>query len=208
MMAATETETREELGVAVAASLLADLGIDDETIADYLVGICLEETIPEDEKRESLIEFLSESTDKPVEEWLDALLARCVRLAEREKQAEEAERARVLESQKEREQAVLKETTVPVQQRRLDGNTASMTKEEKRAREKLLAQYGYDLDEIVERADGETEIVYKDSSDKGPSVDGSGLFMKNRNADIVKEQEQAKRYPAGNGHLRVADHRW
>ena len=45
----------------------------------------------------------------------------------------------------------------------------NMTKEERKKRDALLAQYGYDLDEMVEGADGEMEIVYKDRS-KGSEI--------------------------------------
>ena len=40
-----------------------------------------------------------------------------------------------------------------------------LTKEERKKREKLLARYSYDLDEIVENEDGEAEIKYKDRSE-------------------------------------------
>lgn len=73
----------------------------------------------------------------------------------------------------------------------------TMTKEERKKRDALLAQYGYDLDEMVEGADGEMEIVYKDRSgkggaDKGVST-GDPLLMANNNADIVKQKEAARR---------------
>lgn len=72
----------------------------------------------------------------------------------------------------------------------------TMTKEERKKRDALLAQYGYDLDEMVEGADGEMEIVYKDRSAKGSSVGvstGDPLLMANNNADIVKQKEASRR---------------
>jgi hypothetical protein len=41
-----------------------------------------------------------------------------------------------------------------------------MTKEERAQRERLMREYGYDLEEVVEGANGETEIVYKDRSQR------------------------------------------
>jgi hypothetical protein len=41
-----------------------------------------------------------------------------------------------------------------------------LTKEEKAQRERLMREYGYDMEEIIETADGETEIVYKDRGKK------------------------------------------
>lgn len=41
-----------------------------------------------------------------------------------------------------------------------------LSKEEKAQRERLMREYGYDLDEVVEGANGETEIIYKDRSKK------------------------------------------
>lgn len=71
----------------------------------------------------------------------------------------------------------------------------TMTKEERKKRDALLAQYGYDLDEMVEGADGEMEIVYKDRS-KGSSAGvntSDPLLMANNNADIVKQKEALRR---------------
>lgn len=41
-----------------------------------------------------------------------------------------------------------------------------MTKEERAQRERLMREYGYDLEDVVEGANGETEIVFKDRSKK------------------------------------------
>lgn len=48
-----------------------------------------------------------------------------------------------------------------------------MTKEERRARDRVLAQYAYDLDEVVEGADGEVEFLYTGGKDDGPKGDGA-----------------------------------
>lgn len=75
--------------------------------------------------------------------------------------------------------------------------TKDMTKEERKKREALLAKYAYDLDELVEGDDGETEIQYKDRSGTKNSAGGSKssdtLLMANTNADIVKQKEAQRR---------------
>jgi hypothetical protein len=72
-----------------------------------------------------------------------------------------------------------------------------MTKEERKKREALLAKYAYDLDEMVEGEDGETEIQYKDRSGTKNSAGGSKssdpLLAANTNADIVKQKEAQRR---------------
>lgn len=68
----------------------------------------------------------------------------------------------------------------------------AMTKEEKAQREKLMKQYGYDLDEVRENEKGETEIVYKDRAGGQAGPDDSALGA-NRNADMIKEQDQRRR---------------
>ncbi|KAF8906933.1 hypothetical protein BGZ58_006235, partial [Dissophora ornata] len=72
----------------------------------------------------------------------------------------------------------------------------NMTREERKKREALLAQYDYDQDEIVEGEDGEMEIVYKDrsgGSTKTNVASSDPLLMANTNADIVKNKEAQRR---------------
>jgi hypothetical protein len=88
-----------------------------------------------------------------------------------------------------------------------------LTKEEKAQRERLMREYGYDLEEVVEGADGETEILFKDRSKKStgkislkgnehlievlfshpPFLGDDPLLMKNQNASKIKEEEQRRR---------------
>ncbi len=91
-----------------------------------------------------------------------------------------------------------------------------LTKEERKKREKLLARYSYDLDEVVENEDGEAEIQYKDRSETKGINDGryyfiiniiklfisinkssfilhKDLLQANRNAEQVKQKEQLQR---------------
>lgn len=54
-----------------------------------------------------------------------------------------------------------------------------MTKEERAQRERLMREYGYDLEDVVEGANGETEIVFKDRSKKSAGKGDSRIaFVK------------------------------
>ncbi|KAL2918988.1 hypothetical protein HK105_201258 [Polyrhizophydium stewartii] len=193
--------TSEAVSKAVAEGL-AGLGITDETFAEYVLQICFEDTIPDDEKRDIIVEFLREATEQDVESWVDGVLASVGADKERQREAEAAARQRELAAQREREQQVLKAGVQGEAPRKSE--TREMTKEERRARERVLAQYGYDLDEVVETEDGEVEILYKGESDsRATAGEGSGLLAKNRNADVVKEQEQARKLKAQAEHQKM-----
>lgn len=65
-----------------------------------------------------------------------------------------------------------------------------LTPQERKQRELLLQQYGYNqLDEVRETVDGELEIIYKDTT---ASTNGTQL-ERNVNAERIKQQEQQKR---------------
>ncbi|KAJ3055862.1 hypothetical protein HK097_008965 [Rhizophlyctis rosea] len=201
---------------------LASLSITDETFSEYITQLCTEETIEDDEKREIITEFLAEATvrmlpvvtitpsaaqltpvyllqDKPVGPFVDSLLQRNQQRIEDAKRKEELDRKRILEEVKEKElQALQADKSSGTSEKKV------LSKEEKRARDRVLAQYAYDLDEVVENDNGEVEILYKGaggSEDKGVSSDP--LLMKNRNADVVKEAEAAKRAKAQSEHQRT-----
>ncbi|KAJ3032759.1 hypothetical protein HDV00_007166 [Rhizophlyctis rosea] len=183
-------------------SELSSLSITDETFSEYITQICSEDTIEDDEKREIITEFLAEATDQPVAPFVDSLLLRTQQRRDESKRKEEEERQRQLEEVKEKEQQALQEDKAlgPIKGKKV------LSKEEQRARERVLAQYAYDLDEVVEGDDGEVEILYKGaggSDDKNIGASGDPLLMKNRNADVVKEAEMAKRAKAQAEHQKT-----
>ena len=59
------------------------------------------------------------------------------------------------------------------------------SRQERQDRERLLARYGYELEETVETKDGETEIVTKS---RESVADKSGPSLSMSNADIAKEK--------------------
>lgn len=77
-----------------------------------------------------------------------------------------------------------------------------MSKEDKKRREALLAQYGYDLDLVVEGENGEEEIMYtgEGGGSSRSSIGSGGGFDKNRNAEAVKQAEQLRRQQLADAH--------
>lgn len=75
---------------------------------------------------------------------------------------EEREKARQAQLEKERQEAA----------EARQSSAKQLTKEERAQREKLMQQYGYDLDEIRENEQGEAEVVYKDRSNSKRSNEG------------------------------------
>ncbi|CAO3675800.1 unnamed protein product [Umbelopsis vinacea] len=179
---------------------LATVDLKDSEISEYIAGIVSEEYLEESEKREALAEFLSESTDKPTDDLIDSFFVQWNEDQEKEKKAAEAAKAETVAKAKEREK---KSLAVGIENVPSSGGTEKepltmsrrmapkqMTKEERAQRERLMREYGYDLEDVVEGANGETEIVFKDRSKK--SADDT-LLMGNNNAARIKEEEQRRR---------------
>ncbi|KAI1314924.1 hypothetical protein EDD11_001561 [Mortierella claussenii] len=185
------------------AERLATISLEDEAITEYFARIVEEETMEEPEKREAITELLADVTEEPTVTVIDTVFAFWNSMKEAEAKKAQEEKEKALEVAKEKERAALKaqldnpnnrEGILSMSSRHVVKN---MTKEERKKREALLAQYAYDLDEMVEGEDGELEIVYKDRSSKS-SATGSGassdpLLMANNNADIVKQKEALRR---------------
>ncbi|KAI8138954.1 hypothetical protein BJV82DRAFT_673063 [Fennellomyces sp. T-0311] len=145
---------------------LAKIQLKDEDVATYIAGIVEDESMEDEEKREVIAEFLSETTDENTDKVIESIL---LAWKERQGNAEKAraeEKAKALEEIHEREKARQERSVKEMQENaELRRNHAKqLTKEERAQRERLMQQYGYDLDGVRENAKGETEIVYKDRS--------------------------------------------
>ncbi|KAG0199002.1 hypothetical protein BGX28_007631 [Mortierella sp. GBA30] len=183
------------------AERLAAISLQDEAIIEYFARIVEEESMEEPEKREAIAELLADATEEPTGTVIDTVFEFWNNLREQELKKAQEEKEKALEAAKEKERASLKaeldnpnnrEGILSMSSRHVVKN---MTKEERKKRDALLAQYGYDLDEMVEGADGEMEIAYKDRSAKGSAGVSSSdpLLMANNNADIVKQKEAVRR---------------
>ncbi|KAJ3196996.1 hypothetical protein HK101_006655 [Irineochytrium annulatum] len=156
---------------------LESLGIVDETYSEYIAQLS-ESDIPTKEKKEIIL-------DKTVEPVVDDILRHYDEvLRKREEEARQVQE-QLLEKAKEKESQALAETVATT------GNKEKVirSKEEQRKRDRLLATYGFDVDEIVENENGEAEVLYKGKEEE--KVD-HGL-MKNDNAQKVKDAEQTRR---------------
>ncbi|KAF9352569.1 hypothetical protein BGX26_009654 [Mortierella sp. AD094] len=182
------------------AERLATISLEDEAITEYFARIVEEESMEEPEKREAITELLADVTEEPTTTVIDDVFTFWNgKKQEAAKKAEE-EKGKAMEAAKEKERAALRAMfddpnndngILSMSSRHVVKN---MTKEERKKREALLAQYAYDLDEMVEGDDGEMEIVYKDRSSKSSGVSSSDpLLMANNNADIVKQKEALRR---------------
>ncbi|KAG0297187.1 hypothetical protein BGZ96_007396 [Linnemannia gamsii] len=189
------------------AKQLQTIAVEDEAITEYFARLVEEESMEEPEKREAITELLADVTEESTADIIDAVIDFWNGLRDAEIKKVEEEKEKVLAAAKEKERASFKadlnndptanrgEGLLSMSSRHVVKN---MTKEERKKRDALLAQYGYDLDEMVEGADGEMEIVYKDRSGKSSGADkgvatGDPLLMANNNADIVKHKEAARR---------------
>ncbi|KAF9572478.1 Protein transport protein S9 plasma membrane t-SNARE [Mortierella alpina] len=185
------------------AEKLAGISLQDEAITEYFARLVEEESMEEPEKREAITELLADVTEEPTKTVIDTVFEFWNGLKDKEARKAEEEKEKMLAAAKERERASLKaqledtsnrEGTLSMSSRHVVKN---MTKEERKKRDALLAQYGYDLDEMVEGADGEMEIVYKDRSKGSGAASGVStadpLLMANNNAEIVKQKEAVRR---------------
>ncbi|KAG0363093.1 hypothetical protein BC939DRAFT_488777 [Gamsiella multidivaricata] len=183
------------------AERLATISLQDEAITEYFARIVEEESMEEPEKREAISELLADVTEEPTATVIDSVFEFWnIMKKEQEKKAEE-EKRKALEVAKEKERAALRaefdnpnnrEGILSMSSRHVVKN---MTKEERKKRDALLAQYGYDLDEMVEGADGEMEIVYKDRSggSKAAVSTSDPLLMANTNGEVVKQKDAQRR---------------
>ncbi|KAF9928824.1 hypothetical protein BGZ67_006750 [Mortierella alpina] len=185
------------------AEKLAGISLQDEAITEYFARLVEEESMEEPEKREAITELLADVTEEPTMTVIDTVFEFWNSLKEAEAKKAQEEKEKVLAVAKEKERASLKaqledtsnrEGTLSMSSRHVIKN---MTKEERKKRDALLAQYGYDLDEMVEGADGEMEIVYKDRSKASGAASGVStadpLLMANNNAEIVKQKDAVRR---------------
>ncbi|KAK3821569.1 MAG: hypothetical protein J3Q66DRAFT_438395 [Benniella sp.] len=198
-----DIEGLEEVQTFVAERLLS-IGLEDEAITQYFAGIVVEDSMLEDERLEAITALLTDVIEESPTDIIQESLAFWNKV--KKEKAEEAERKvqKAIEAAKEREQSAFRSEFESASSQREGSSSMSsrhiskdMTKEERKKREALLAKYAYDLDEMVEGEDGETEIQYKDRSGTkngaGGSKSSDPLLMANTNADIVKQKEAQRR---------------
>ncbi|KAJ2756934.1 hypothetical protein GGH94_003666 [Coemansia aciculifera] len=166
---------------------LGKLGVDDEAIVEYCVGLLEDTSMDDEEKHEAIVGYLeaaeSEHDFTQVVNRALALVAgdKAQRELDAHEQAQQALRGAL---EKEREELLrdAQDAKTVVAGRQL-------TAEERRQRERVLKAYDVRAPEIIEGANGEAEIVYREHAG---GDDQQGL-ERNTNAQIVADKERAQR---------------
>ncbi|KAJ2510254.1 hypothetical protein GGI11_005556, partial [Coemansia sp. RSA 2049] len=165
------------------------LGIDDAAIIEYCTGILEDTTTEAEDKQEAILGYLeavSEADFSGVVREAISKLSEASAEKEREQQAEARERlGQALEAEKRELQEVL--ASKPA----LDSVRREMTMEERRRREQLLSKYDLNDVEIVERPDGEAEIVYRGGGASEKPLHDTPV--RNSNVQLVLDKEKALR---------------
>lgn len=163
-------------------------------------------TTDADDKRDAVGGFLEEVAGRPMDEVVDEIMAELARAEAEADALEQQRREAALETARQKEKEVL----ASLQQLAVDnapaadddgygsirdgisapGSVPQLTSQERKQREAILMKYAYDMDELVEGADGSMEVRVKDRSAAGRA---DAALMENRNAKDVHDREKAQR---------------
>ncbi|KAJ3215375.1 hypothetical protein HDU67_000531 [Dinochytrium kinnereticum] len=146
-----QVQTQSKTNTQVAKELENALGLTDEAYAEYISQLIEDESIATEEKFEII-------KSKDVKGFVDELLRKADLKKQEESAMKESAAVQAIPAS-EAELEVLREIRITDEPKK-----KMLTKEERRKRDQLLAKYGYDVDDIVEGADGEAEVVYKGES--------------------------------------------
>jgi hypothetical protein len=159
------------------------LKMEDETFAEYSLQILKQEDIEEQEKFEIIREFLQEATEDASKFEIDAFLTQCIQMIK------EASVVSVGDSTLNAAgHDPLFEVTRDQQHQRY--KPSPITRKEREEREKLLAKYGYETEEIVEDKNGELDYSFKTA--KFTRQDPLDVLSVS-NKDLVKQKELQRR---------------
>ncbi|KAJ1811988.1 hypothetical protein LPJ56_004085 [Coemansia sp. RSA 2599] len=185
------------------AQELNRLGVDDEAILEYCEGLLADDSMDSEEKVEAVTGYLEAVIP---DQDFSAAVAKALEKLSAEKKRQQAEDQRMaqmaLSQALEKEKEELKKDAQLAQHLVQQQKPArQLTTEERKQREKLIAAYEYRGVEIVERADGEAEIVIKEQAMR----DGDVGLQKNTNAQLVAEKERAARESSRAAHQKKVD---
>ncbi|KAI9334305.1 hypothetical protein BDR26DRAFT_937054 [Obelidium mucronatum] len=183
---------------AVASTLLESLHLSDDAYSEYIAQLADDSSMSTDEKQEIIVEFLSDAIeDSATKQGIESVVAELLSKLENAKEArEQAAAAAKAANAAEAQSQPPSSSTVELQVAQQPAKKV-LSKEEKKARERLLREYGYEVDEVVENEHGETEFLY---SGGGSSKASLPETMQNTNAQRVKEAEQQRRQKLAAGH--------
>ncbi|KAJ2777609.1 hypothetical protein GGI15_004445 [Coemansia interrupta] len=181
------------------ADELAKLGVDDQAIIDYCVGLLDDDTLSLSDKAEMIVGYLDPSTDSAT---IEALLTHAHTLTEELKQKQQAQSAETAQAELAQALAREKQELQRDALEQVKQPARELTAEERRQRDKLIAAYEYRSAEIVERADGEAELVVL--HDDGDKAADAGL-QRNSNAQAVAEKERMARESSRAAHQKKVE---
>ncbi|KAJ3199438.1 hypothetical protein HDU82_000418, partial [Entophlyctis luteolus] len=197
----------------IASQLHLHFGLSDEAYVEYIAQLCDDESIPVHDKTDIITEFLQEAaistnssalsvTPDQVRQVVESMVERLAtdRAAAA---AEAAATSAATEGRKEEHPGTRDPTTV--EPASAGPEKKILTKEEKRARERLLRQYGYEVDETVEDANGEVEFLYSGGGRSGQGEVLEGSVAGNMNVQRAKEAEQMRRSKMATEHANEAE---
>ncbi|KAJ3353206.1 hypothetical protein HDU83_007034 [Entophlyctis luteolus] len=197
----------------IASQLHLHFGLSDEAYVEYIAQLCDDESIPVHDKTDIITEFLQEAaistnssalsvTPDQVRQVVESMVERLA--TDRAAAAAEAAAASAAtEGRKEEHPGTRDPTTV--EPASAGPEKKILTKEEKRARERLLRQYGYEVDETVEDANGEVEFLYSGGGRSGQGEVLEGSVAGNMNVQRAKEAEQMRRSKMATEHANEAE---
>ena len=156
---------------------MREIGITDVAFSEYIFQI-IEGDGNVVEQQEIISEFLIEATDskEDIGVWVEQFINDYQLLQLEIKKEKEAKKLELPEI-----------STLSFEQSKTR-QKPTLSVQEKKEREHLLAKYGYEIDEILETENGETELV-KDTQKKEPKITLAG----NNNRELVREKEALKR---------------
>ncbi|CEP16563.1 hypothetical protein [Parasitella parasitica] len=174
---------------------LALIELKDDDISEYITGIIEDASMEEDEKREVISEFLSEATDKDTKNLIDHLLKDWRQAYHaQQKEAEEKKFKMIQEAKAREEERRVKAEKEHEENATLRTAQKQLSKEQKDARDKLMQQYGYVADgDDEDKKEEPTDLTPRDRRRGKTLPTDDPLLAANRNADIVREKEQAHR---------------
>ncbi|KAI9502307.1 hypothetical protein GGI25_006127 [Coemansia spiralis] len=162
---------------------LNNVGIDDTAIIEYCTGILEDTSADPEEKLEAIVGYLEAVSEADfttiVKQAIDKASEES---AEKKKKMQAVAKAKYGQALEEERQELQRDA-----QERIDIVKKQLSAEERRQRERLLSAYGGEGMEIVDRPDGEAEIVYK-----GMEKSREGI-VQNSNTQMVLDRERAQR---------------
>lgn len=204
----------EEIGRKIKEFLYKELGQAEEeeggTFREYIIQLLFDSEEEEEEVAGIIIELLEEAAfdshvgeGEYIRDFVATLMQDAANIKERKRQKAADAADQLMKSLN----AVKVSTDIisdPSLRSLLVETRSNQKKEgsrqEKQERERLLARYGYELDEAVEGKDGETEIVFKSKVEKN-TVDP--LFsLSQSNSEIVKEKQRLQKLQHQEKHLK------